>query len=112
MMMRDCTMPAMAKGTYSDAEARCATAPCQRWQREHIPMMKRDSAMALVHCSPVLAGGCAGDHAPRIAHGDPWVRIVGCACGGYLPPGGTDSDDAYAAHVAFVSACRTEGDRL
>ena len=40
-------------------------------------------------------------HAPRIVLDRP--RIVGCACGWRTPPGTTDSDDAYALHVATVS---------
>lgn len=50
------------------------------------------------------------EHAPRIVRDidgvdvGVWTRIVGCTCGWRTPPGTTDSDDAYAAHVAIARA--------
>ncbi len=41
-------------------------------------------------------------HAPRITLDK--TRIVGCTCGWRTPPGTTDSDDAFATHVAIVKA--------
>jgi hypothetical protein len=32
------------------------------------------------------------------------TRIVGCACGWQPPTGTTDSDDAFAVHVAVIHA--------
>jgi hypothetical protein len=47
--------------------------------------------------------GVPGDeHVPRIMLDKP--RIVSCACGWKTPPGTTDSDDAWVAHVAIARA--------
>jgi len=47
-------------------------------------------------------GTRAAEHAPRITLDR--TRIVGCICGWRTPPGTTDSDDAFAVHVAIVKA--------
>ena len=47
------------------------------------------------------------DHAPVIMRDRGiWVRVSGCTCGWRTPPDATDSDDAYAAHVAIARAAK------
>ena len=41
-------------------------------------------------------------HTPRIARD--LTRIIGCTCGWRTFPGTTDSDDAYAVHLALHTA--------
>jgi hypothetical protein len=47
-------------------------------------------------------GSAATRHEPRIVLDR--TRIVGCTCGWQTPPGTTDSDGAFAAHVAIIRA--------
>ncbi len=69
--------------------------------RSGCPMCEMQiESLCHVPANPVQRSHAPRDHAPRISIDR--SRITGCTCGWTTPPGTTDSDDAYVAHVTVL----------
>lgn len=73
--------------------------------RSGCPMCEMQiESLCRVPTNPPQSSAAPREHAPRISIDR--TRITGCTCGWITPPGTTDSDDAYVAHVTHVTVLR------